>query len=108
MNTDPHYLPGEHWVAAYFTSDGRGEYFDSYGRRPLGPMKTMMNRCAWSVKYNQKIVQGLLASTCGHYCAYYLLHRARGMDMHDIVKVFGRDLQKNDQYVFSFVEDFMY
>lgn len=108
MNTEPHTLPGEHWVAAFFAKDGQGEFFDSYGREPQGAMRALMNRCAWNVKYNQKPVQGLLASTCGHYCTYYLLHRARGMNMHDIVKVFGTDLQKNDRFVLDFVEDFMY
>jgi len=30
--TDPSYRPGRHWVAICL-KDGRGEYFDSFGRR---------------------------------------------------------------------------
>jgi hypothetical protein len=36
-NTDPHNLPGEHWIAIYISPDRRyGEYFDSFGRVPNG------------------------------------------------------------------------
>ena len=32
-NTDPSNRPGSHWIAIY-VEDGRGEFFDSFGRRP--------------------------------------------------------------------------
>ena len=32
-NTDPSHRPGRQWVAIC-VNDGRGEYFDSFGRRP--------------------------------------------------------------------------
>jgi len=31
-NTDPSYRPGRHWICI-FVEDGRGKYFDSFGRR---------------------------------------------------------------------------
>ena len=33
INTDPHYKPGQHWVAMYLNG-GRGEYYDSLGLPP--------------------------------------------------------------------------
>ena len=33
-NTDPHDLPGTHWVAMYFNSPGVSEFFESYGLPP--------------------------------------------------------------------------
>ena len=32
-NTDASDKPGQHWICMHF-EDGRGEYFDSFGRRP--------------------------------------------------------------------------
>jgi len=34
-NTDPSDKPGQHWVCIYVDDDGRGEFFDSFGRRLL-------------------------------------------------------------------------
>ena len=33
-NTDPSTEPGTHWVAFYFPSRDKGEFFDSYGYPP--------------------------------------------------------------------------
>ena len=33
-NTDPSTEPGTHWIALYFPSRGKGEFFDSYGYPP--------------------------------------------------------------------------
>jgi hypothetical protein len=33
-NTDPSSKPGTHWVAFYFPSKEKGEFFDSYGQSP--------------------------------------------------------------------------
>ena len=33
-NTDPSDEPGAHWVAFYFQSERKGEFFDSYGKPP--------------------------------------------------------------------------
>lgn len=34
LNTDPQNRPGNHWVAVYITSPGKGEFFYSLGRNP--------------------------------------------------------------------------
>ena len=33
-NTDPSSEPETHWLAFYFPSEGKGEFFDSYGHAP--------------------------------------------------------------------------
>jgi hypothetical protein len=33
-NTDPSSQPGIHWVAFYFPTEHKGEFFDSYGEAP--------------------------------------------------------------------------
>jgi len=40
-NTDPSYRAGRHWVAIC-VKDGRGEYFDSFGRRPSAEFERYM------------------------------------------------------------------
>ena len=34
VNSDPSYLPGEHWIAIYFPSQSVPEFFDSLGKTP--------------------------------------------------------------------------
>ena len=31
-NTDPSDRPGRHWIAIYVDNEGRGDFFDSFGR----------------------------------------------------------------------------
>ena len=39
-NTDPHYLPGQHWIVMYFNANKVVEYFDStYGEHCIYYMK---------------------------------------------------------------------
>ena len=33
-NTHNSDKPGQHWISIYMSDEGRGEYFDSYGRPP--------------------------------------------------------------------------
>jgi len=35
VNTQPSGKGGEHWVAIYINNERKGEYFDSYGFKPL-------------------------------------------------------------------------
>jgi len=43
-NTDHSDEPGRHWIAIYVDNDGHGEYFDSFGRRPVVDFEHYMNR----------------------------------------------------------------
>jgi len=42
-NTDPSNEPGRHWVAMC-VRDGRGEFFDSFGRAPNAIFERYLNR----------------------------------------------------------------
>ena len=42
-NTDESTKPGQHWIAIHVDTDGRGEYFDSFGRAPNKHFETFMN-----------------------------------------------------------------
>ena len=66
-NTDPSHRPGRHWVAIY-VKDGRGEYFDSFGRRPSAKFERYMNRHCRYWTFNDKQLQSVASQLCGHYC----------------------------------------
>lgn len=80
INTDDHDEPGEHWVAVY-----NKEYFDSFGVPPQD--KRLIDFLGPNVIYNSVPLQQLLTNACGFYCVYYLLERARGERIEDIIHV---------------------
>jgi hypothetical protein len=43
-NTDPSSKPGSHWIVIFTDSKGRGEYFDSFGRKPTALFEDYMNK----------------------------------------------------------------
>ena len=48
-------------------------------------------------------MQGPLSATCGQYCIFYLLHRCKGMPLHEIVNMFTYDKELNDEMVNEYV-----
>ena len=78
-NTDPSSGPGTHWVAFYFPSEEKGEFFDSYGHAPEYYRKSFgdfLKSRAWD--FNRRKLQSAWSDVCGQYCIFYLSHRARG------------------------------
>ena len=106
-NTEPRAEEGEHWIAIYLDEGGRGEYFDSYGlpSPPRGAFHNFLNKHS-SSSYVLFQLQGPLSGVCGHYCLFYLLHRARGYDLNTIVHMFGNDVRDNDVLVEEFVTNY--
>ena len=101
-NTDPASEPGRHWVAIH-VRDGRGEFFDSFGRAPNAVFERYMNRYCFAWISNDKQLQSIISKFCGYYCIYYCLLRDRGVDMRRIVRSFTDDTGLNDALVHSFV-----
>ena len=102
INTAPHDHPGLHWVAVMVNGKS-AEYFDSYGGEPIDVLRQWGKRKRWS--NNPIPLQSPLTSVCGQYCIYYLLHRARGIDLNTLLMDFEVDVDKNDKLVYDFVED---
>ena len=104
INSQPSSKPGEHWIAVYFDKHGKGEYFDSYGLPPsVNGFTTFMERNSKTWIYNDKTVQSLFSTTCGHYCVYFILYRCRGYSMRHIVSRFSSNLTENDRKVDLFI-----
>ena len=95
--------PGRHWCSIYINQyDRNREFFDSYGNHPSYYGKRFvdfLNRHCKRWTYNQSGLQGPLSATCGQYCIFYLLHRCKGIPLHDIVNMFTHDKELNDEMV---------
>lgn len=106
VNTDPKSRPGQHWVAFYFSSPEKGEFFDSYGYPPefYSPHFTrLLNRNSKRWTFNPTPLQSAKTAVCGEYCVYYLVHRTRGVSMTSIVNRFSKNRISNDHQVYEFV-----
>ena len=106
-NTDPSNEPGKHWVAFYFTSEKRGEFFDSYGQPPdyyKMSFKRFLDKQSDEWDFNQRKLQSAWTDVCGQYCIFYLSHRARGLSMNKIVQLFSSNTMLNDKNVSQFVK----
>ena len=106
-NTDPSGEPGAHWVAFYFPSKNKGEFFDSYGQPPdyyRRSFEDFLNKHSEEWVYNERKLQSAWTDVCGQYCIFYLSHRARGQGMNKIVQLFNKDTMLNDVKVSQFVK----
>ena len=104
-NTDPSSGPGTHWIAFYFPSEEKGEFFDSYGHAPEYYRKSFGNFLGtrtWN--FNRRKLQSAWSDVCGQYCIFYLSHRARGFSLNRIVHLFNSNTISNDTKVSIFVK----
>lgn len=101
MNTKRISNSGEHWAAASVDEDGRGVYFDSYGRPPtVREHLDFMNRNCVQWSYNKSCLQSIGSNVCGQYCVTYLIHEAHGLSLNEYVtSYFSNDTKKNDAVV---------
>jgi len=82
----------------------RGEYFDSFGRRPPAIVEAYMNaNCLNYWSFNERQLQSIASNVCGYYCVYYCMLRSAGIDMFKIVKSFTSDTGFNDVLVHGFL-----
>ena len=103
-NTDDGDEPGEHWIALYLSSDGRGEYFCSYGLPPLHAVfSAFLNKHCSEWTHNSKRLQSPWSNVCGQYCVTYIMFRCNGSPMRTFVNAFRTDLVANDCRVFDWI-----
>jgi len=102
-NTDPSTKPGQHWISIYVSEDGRGEYFDSFGRMPTEHFVDYLNEHCRNWIYNKKQLQSIVSTFCGYYCCMYCMYRCRGFDLNKVVNFFSTDTAFNDSIVHGFI-----
>ena len=99
VNFDPSNLPGSHWVAV-FRNRGPIEYFDSFGQPPP---KDIFPQLARNCIYNSVAIQGDYSSACGHHSLTYIMLRARGFTMEEIIGIYDSDTDVNDTSATAFI-----
>ena len=88
----------------YFDKHGKGEYFDSYSLHPsMNSFTAFMERNSNNWIYNEKTVQSLFSTMCGHYCVYFILYCCHGYSMRDIVSRFSSNLTENGRNINLFI-----
>lgn len=95
-NLDPDSKPGSHWVAIHIDINGNGEYFDSFGRKPLGYHKLFLTRNAKKWFYNHMTIQNHFTSVCGKYCLVYIYFKFKGESMFNFLRLFVENTMYND------------
>lgn len=96
VNTDDYGQPGTHWIAVFIPHKGRIEFFDSYGLPPYIENHILfLRKRSWT--HNDREIQSLTSTVCGHYCLLYLAARMNGISMQTFKKSFTKDLDFNDQ-----------
>lgn len=99
INTDPSFMPGEHWVSLSINKDGYGEYFDSFGLPPLKKeiFDYLEANCDKGWVYNKVALQSLTSNTCGHYCVLNTIFHCQNRSTDDFISKFNNHTVKNDE-----------
>lgn len=108
VNSDPHYLPGRHWVAYFIASPTADiEFFDSYAHRPSFYNKAFtdfVHRNKRNIKYNHKRLQSEYSKVCGQY-VFYLLNRCKNVPYATVFDRFSDDFAVNDVFVMEYIKN---
>lgn len=108
VNTHPSNMPGEHWLGVYFTKQGHGYFFDSFGNPPTHVQfppdinKFLKQNCT-DVIYSTKQVQDDDSTACGQHTVFFLYHIQRGLSYENFIDKYGSNLICNDTMVCRFV-----
>ncbi|MDI9312035.1 MAG: Ulp1 family isopeptidase [Limnohabitans sp.] len=98
VNTDKKYESGEHWVAISLLNNGKGEYFDSFGLRPLHKefVNFLNTNCKNGWIYNPVVLQHPLSKSCGLYSIAFLKCRFNNIPFYEFINYFTVDQKKNE------------
>lgn len=100
-NLDPDTKPGSHWIAIYIGTNGIGEYFDTFGRKPNSYHLSFLKRNTSRWIYSNKIIQNVFSSFCGEYCLVYIYLKRRGMSLTNFVEMFNQDTNNNNDLLLN-------
>jgi hypothetical protein len=121
MNTDRAVEGGEHWLAVFSppasetataaananAARGPPELFDSFALPPSAYRDVpLLARHPSNLRLTPRPLQHPMSTVCGHYCVYFLYHRARGFSLTRIVSRLEA-LPLRDKYVRRFVSQLM-
>ena len=90
VNTDTRANIGSHWVGIYIDTFANCTYFDSFGFRPLTSdiVNFITRNTTKPLIWNSRMLQDVVSTSCGLYAIYFLLMKARGRSLAQIVQRF--------------------
>jgi hypothetical protein len=99
INSDPAYLPGQHWMCVY--NGNPVEFFDPLGMEPN--FYGLEEKLSIDFIYNRTKVQGKNSILCGEFCIYYLHMRCKGFSIASILETLSNSFDVNDWVVSKYV-----
>ena len=98
-NLEPSYMSGSHWVSTY-VKNGVINYFDSFGLPPFQEIVNHAKKKNLTLIHQNEQIQGLLTTTCGYFCLYFLNEMNKGVSYFDLLQVFDvKDTLKNEKFI---------
>ena len=98
-NLEPSYMSGSHWVSTY-VKNGVINYFDSFGLPPFQEIVNHAKKKNLTLIHQNEQIQGLLTTTCGYFCLYFLNEMNKGVSYFDLLQVFDvKDTAKNEKFI---------
>ena len=98
-NLEPSYMSGSHWVATH-VKNGVINYFDSFGLPPFQEIVNHANKKNLTLVHQNNQIQGLLTTTCGYFCLYFLNEMNKGKSYFNLLQVFDvNDTTKNERFI---------
>ena len=99
-----HYLDGggTHWVCVVNQPDSNdAEYFDSFGVHPSDFVADYMKTSGKVLVYSDNHIQDVDSIMCAYYVCYFIMERAKGRPMRDILLDFSKP-KENEQMIEMF------
>ena len=104
VNTDPRHLPGGHWLAIFYNSNGYCVFFDSYGHNPsYFDLENYLERTSNGWTFSKKRIQGS-SEYCGFYSILFLLYKARNKDI-QFFNFFNVNPNQNDAKITKLIKE---
>ena len=97
-NLEPSYMKGSHWCATYVKNNVIN-YFDSFGMPPFQELVDHAKRKNLTLLHQNQQLQNLYSTTCGYFCLYFLNEMHKGKDYFDLIQVFSKDTDKNEEFI---------
>jgi hypothetical protein len=92
INTQGSQQRGEHWLAVFYEQSGYCSFFDSYGMSPsFYNLREFVFKTSHGFEHNMQQLQGLSSNVCGNYCVYFIMLKARGFSMKEILHLFDKE-----------------
>jgi len=91
FNNQPSTLPGQHWIAVYFSEKRKSEFFDSLGKSPsYYGIEDYLKLHSIEIIWSERILQSNNSEYCGFYCLLFLICRCKSRSLKYFLNLFDK------------------